>query len=81
MEYLDIKLLDWPPYSPDLNVIEIIWAIMEKRVEEQNPQTFEDLKRVVQAVWNELSLTTINGLIAEMPNRLNRVIEKQGYTI
>ena len=27
-----VKVIDWPPYSPDLNPIENIWAFMRKKI-------------------------------------------------
>ena len=38
LKELGVNLLkDWPPFSPDLNIIEVVWAIMESRVEMRNP--------------------------------------------
>ena len=57
MRNLNIKLLDnWPPYSPDLNIIEVIWAIMESKIKCKNPKNKEELKRTIQEVWDNLSL-------------------------
>ena len=28
----NIKIIDWPPYSPYLNPIENIWAIMKRKI-------------------------------------------------
>lgn len=39
---LAIKVFDdWPPYSPDLNIIETVWAIMKTRIEKKNPKSME----------------------------------------
>ena len=82
MSNLSITILPrWPPYSPDLNIIETIWAIMKQRVQAQNPSTIEELKNIIQDVWDNLSFETINGLVNEMNNRLIKCIAVNGYTI
>ena len=44
LQELEINILkDWPPYSPDLNIVEVVWAIMENRVEALQPKTMDDL--------------------------------------
>jgi hypothetical protein len=74
-------LANWPPDSPDLNIIEVIWAIMKRRVESQQPWTLAELKHVILEVWENLSVVTINGLIAQMPLRVAKVIEGNRYTM
>ena len=32
----NIKIIDWPLYSPDLNPIENIWAIMKRKIARKN---------------------------------------------
>lgn len=79
---LDIDLLpDWLPYSPDLNIIEVIWAIMEKRVEVFQPKTVDELIQIIIDVWENLSFTTINGLIDEIPDRLEKVNTNPSHSI
>jgi hypothetical protein len=82
IENTGIQILKpWPAYSPDLNVIERIWAIMKRRVEIENPQSASDLEDTVQRVWDNLGVDLINSLVAEMPRRLVQVIANEGRTI
>lgn len=37
LKELGIEVLDRSPYSPDLNVIEVVWAIMEKKMKSTIP--------------------------------------------
>ena len=82
LKELDIDLLDnWPPYSPDLNIIEVIWAIMGKRVEMLQPKTIEDLQRIVIEVWDKITFKTINGLVDGITDRLKKVNQSPGQSI
>jgi transposase len=74
-------LTGWPPYSLDLNIIEVIWAIMKRRVQNRSPQTIRDLKAIIQEDWDSLGWQTIAGLVDSMPRRLQQVIRNEGRTI
>jgi transposase len=82
MERIGIHILKpWPPYSPDLNIIERVWAIMKHRIERNGPSTLEQLKEAIVDVWETLTLETINSLIAEMPRRMRQVRFNAGRSI
>ena len=81
LKELGIDVLDWPPYSPDLNVIEVIWAIMEARIEKKNPKSIDELKQIIIQVWESISWGTINGLINSMNKRLKAVNANPKQTI
>ena len=82
LKELEIDLLpDWPPYSPDLNIIEVIWAIMEARVSKYQPRTVDQLINIIKDVWENLTFQTINGLVEEMPERLRKVNAKPQQSI
>ena len=78
---LCLRVLEWPPYSPDLIVIEIVWAIMEAEVEERNPSSVEELKTIVSDIWEKLKWPTINELIDSIEERLAKVHQSPDKTI
>ena len=43
------EVLDWTPYSPDLNNIENLWAIVKKRLAKQSV-SWENLEKKVQEI-------------------------------
>lgn len=54
------RIHDWPPYSPDLNMIEKLWATLHRRVGEKCPTTLEELKRAAREAWDEIPQSVIN---------------------
>jgi hypothetical protein len=82
MQRIGINILSpWPPYSPDLNIIERVWAIMKHRIERTGPSTIEQLKEAIIDIWEALTLETINCLVAEMPRRMRQVRHNNGRSI
>ena len=74
-------LQDWPPYSPDLNPIETLWAILAKRVSDMGPRSEEKLIQFTKEVWDEIPQRLINRLSLSFRIRLLKVKSKGGDTI
>lgn len=73
-----------PPYSPDMNVIENLWALLKRKIRENcfifgqsrgSRQRFEDL---VDHCWSTISLDIVDNLYKSLPNRMRCVIESGG---
>lgn len=62
----------WPPYSPDLNPIEQLWSLMQRRVAELHPQSQTGLEHCVQTVWKGFAQAEINALCASFESKLKR---------
>ncbi len=76
-----VRPLDFPPYSPDLNPIENLWADMDKRMGSTDADTKEELEKAVADTWAATSKAYCEQLARSMPTRITQVIERDGaYT-
>ena len=77
-----LETLDpWPANSPDLNIIENVWALLKERVYRRGFRTQQGLLRVVKDEWEKIELDEIRKLVLSMPNRLQQVLDRNGgYT-
>ena len=72
-------LKDFPPNSPDLNVVENCWNFMKDKVSAHNPTSEKDLIRLLNAVWNtEITEEYCRKLVRSMPDRIRAVIKNKG---
>lgn len=85
----EIPVIDWPPYSPDLNPIEHAWAKLKELIYKLDPEidsfqgTKDELHRrfsdLIERAWEELGQDLFDRLIQSMDNRINAVIEAKGW--
>lgn len=69
---------EWPARSPDLNLIERLWAILQNKVVERLPQSRDDLKKVVEDEWWAIDQQVIRNLYSGMQHRVEKCIAKEG---
>ena len=80
------RVLSWPSYSPDLNPIENIWAILKRNIEKKVKAMVAKKKKVSQAVfialveeeWQNISDEVVLTCITSMPDRIQACIDAEG---
>jgi len=73
-----IQCIDFPPYSPDLNPIENLWADLARRVEQFQCETMEELQDIVAEEWKKTPKKLLRTLARSMPKRCQAVIDAKG---
>ena len=65
-----VDSIDWPPQSPDLNLIEALWADMEIELGQihERAEDVDTLVLMLQAAWESIAPEKLSNLIASMPN-------------
>ena len=72
-------LSDWPSQSPDLNIIEPLWAILKRNVAQHHCNTVDELWSTCYHEWSSISDETIKRLYKSIHNRLNEVMRNKGH--
>ncbi|GFS96071.1 kinesin-like protein [Trichonephila clavipes] len=67
----DIPRMDWPAYSPDLNPIEHMWDMFNRRIAARQPPPtcLPELRRALLDEWYSIPQDQIDSLILSMPRR------------
>lgn len=72
-----------PPYSPDMNITENVWAMLKQKVRKD---CFEfgrtggrrDFESLVERKWEEIPIEVIENLYKSLPNRMKQILESEG---
>ena len=76
-------LLPWAPSSPDMNPIEHVWNVLDRKVRSRPilPQNAEELWLALEEEWYKLDVQFIRKLISSMPRRVAALQRAHGeYT-
>lgn len=73
-----LKIMCWPPQSPDLNPLEKLWNELDRKIREVGPKSENELWDRLQAAWEQISPEIIEKLIKRMPKLAKEVIRKRG---
>jgi transposase len=80
---MGIPSLPWPAQSPDLNPIENLWSVLERRLRRRHqlPHTQVELEKALQAEWAAMAQEPeiFRKYVESMSERLHLVRKKLGY--
>lgn len=73
------KVIQTPPQSPDLNIIENVWHELKGKIRKHQFSNLSGLKVALEEEWKKISINYCEKLVKSMPRRLEEVIKKRGY--
>lgn len=73
-----IKLLEWPPQSPDLNPIENLWSYLDEKIDKTNVSNKTNYFEALQHAWERIDKHYVEKLVESMPRRLEAVLKVKG---
>ena len=77
-ESLNLRSLALPPNSPDLNVIENIWALWKDKVGKRQPNNEAELREIGLEEWQNITQEEVRKYIRSMPDRIEAVLRSKG---
>lgn len=84
LESNGLECEDWPPYSPDLNFIENVWYLVDKKKNKiidrlkKPPKNKEEAFSIVQKAWDLVPNDHVINCYDSFKERLKMVIAKNG---
>ena len=70
---------DWPPQSPDIKIIQNMWAILKRNVRKHNASTLLQLWNVIRDEFYNIPTSYIVNLYEFLPRRLKSIRVAKGY--
>jgi transposase len=78
-----IKVMEWPAQSPDLNPIENLWEIIDKKIRKRTVKASNcnELWEIIKEEWANIDEEIVRKLYISMTTRISKLYEADGgYT-
>jgi hypothetical protein len=78
-----IHVMEWPPYSPDCNPIENLWAVLKRKIHEHSySNKAEVVAEILRQWYNDQHLSSCCIRLSDsMPNRVRECLKSRGSAI
>ena len=73
-----IKVIDFPPYSPDLNPIENIWGKIKNQIMKKEYQTLAVLMKDIEKEWDSITDNQLKNYSSSMKDRIHSCLLLEG---
>lgn len=73
-----LKMMIWPPQSPDLSPIELAWDELDRKVRQKRPSNEKDLFKFLKEAWEDISGSYWRKLLQRLPRVCAAVIKAKG---
>ncbi len=76
----EFTLLKWPPQSPDPNLVEHRWDVVEWeiRIIDVQQTNLQQLHDAIMSIWTKISEECFQHLVESMPRRIKAVLKAKG---
>jgi len=73
-------MTDWPAQSPDLNIIENLWADLKQQLSSHQVKSLDALWDICKDIWFSIPTVKIRHLYNSIPARIKDILNNNGYS-
>lgn len=73
-----LKMMEWPPQSPDVNPIELLWEELDRQARVMCPTSEKSMFDCLKTAWNNVEVEKLHKLVERLPRICAALIKARG---
>ena len=74
-----LKVMTWPPQSPDCNPTDLLWDHLDREVRKTPPRGKNDLWEAIQNIWKNIDEEYFKKLIDRIPRTCQAIVKAKVF--